>query len=211
MTLSQASHALANVSLPKKIDGVPAVHLPWRDVLAAIAEARQHRRGRERLWLEEFGAYLKGAIRMRRVGDSWTFCVVLNDERPWGLRSFKEYVTDHLNYFHPYGIGRWPTEFPNFLAFRWSGAVHRIHRVHHVEVVPSLRDRWPDLPKNKPPIDRPHAVYELGPRLPPFNPIPNGRQFRSGHLWVLLDQLQTAPTLAEAVDRSNELKRSEHL
>jgi hypothetical protein len=42
VTLSQASHALAAQTLPAEVNGVPVVHLPWRDVLADVEEARPH-------------------------------------------------------------------------------------------------------------------------------------------------------------------------
>jgi len=81
-------------------------------------------------------------------------------------------------YFHPYGAGGWPTEPPNFMAFRWQGAVHRIHRVVVADVLPSLLDRWPDLPATHDTV-RPHAVYDLGPRLPPAQPIRSGASHRA--------------------------------
>lgn len=84
------------------------------------------------------------------------------------------------------------------MAFRWGGAVQRIHRVVNAEVVPHLATRWPYM-QNNPAGARPHAVYELGPPLPPHDPIPTGHNYRARRLWVLLDQLQTAPTLTEAI------------
>ena len=206
ITLSQASGALARTQLPAEVDGVPILHLPWREVLADVDAVRSTSRGRERLWLDEFRTYLKGVIDIRSVADSWTYCVVLSVERPGGggARTFRQFVTDEMQYFHPYGVQGWPTEPPNFLAFRWQGAVHRIHRVIEADVVPSLVDRWPDIPASGD-TSRPHAVYRLGPRLPPFEPIPSGAQYRASRLWVLLDQLQTAPTLADAFARSKAL------
>jgi hypothetical protein len=122
--------------------------LPWRQVLADIAATRSTCRGRERFWLDQLDTYLVGAINVRNVADSWTYCVVLNEERPGdgGALTFRQFVTDELRYFHPYGISGWPTEPPNFIAFRWHGSVHRIHRILSAEVVPSLRERWPDIP-----------------------------------------------------------------
>ena len=103
VTLSQASPALAALNLPTEIDGVPVRHLPWRDVLADIASIRHSCRGQERLWLDEFRAYLQGVIRVRRIEDSWTYCVVLNDKMPddGGPYTFLEYVTKGHCYFHP--------------------------------------------------------------------------------------------------------------
>lgn len=157
-------------------------------------------RGRERLWLDELRTYLEKVIRVRDIADSWTYCVVLNDERPGGGATFKEIVTDQLTYFHPYGTGGWPVEPPNFMAFRWNSAVQRIHRVIKADVVPHLQERYPYMTTNKNPLAaRPHAVYTLGPQLPPYDPIPNGAPYRANRLWVLLDQLQTAPSLAQAI------------
>lgn len=76
------------------------------------------------------------------------------------------------------------------------------HRAIAADVVPSLLDRWPDIPATEE-TARAHAVYGLGPRLPLAEPIPNGASYRASRLWVLLDQLQTSPTLAGALTGSN--------
>ena len=208
VTLSQASGDLATAcGLPASIDGIPVVHLPWTEVLDDITAARRTCRGTERVWLDELHAYLKEVIRMRSPKDCTTYCVVLNRAKPGdgGDRTFLEYVTDGHCYFHPYGAGNgWPAEPPNFMAFRWDGHVQRIHRVTHAEVIPSLLQRFPDVPANEV-TTTPHAVYTLGPRIPPFDPIPTGKNYRAARLWVLLDQLQTAPTLADAIDGTRQL------
>lgn len=210
VTLSQASHALA-AKLPPEVEGVPVVHLPWVDVLADINGVRSDCRGRERFWLEELRNYLIGVIRVRSIADSWTYCVALNRQHTGGKRdlTFIEWVTDALTYYHPYGVSGWPMDRPNFIAFRWDGAVRRIHRIEEAEVYPTLLDRYPDLPENEYTM-RPHAVYKLSKRrLPPLEPVKNGAQYRAIRLWVLLDQLQTADTLAEAHKRTRELTQSE--
>jgi hypothetical protein len=106
-------------------------------------------------------------VRVRSVADSWTYSVVLNDEKPGGGASFKEFVTDQLTYFHPYGEVGWPTGPPNLMAFRWEGAVRSIHRVIKADVVPHLQERFPYMTtKGNPLAARPHAVYNLGPPIP---------------------------------------------
>lgn len=208
VTLSQASTDLAIAAgLPASIDAIPVVHLPWTAALDDITTARRMCRGTERVWLDELHAYLKEVIRMRKPEDCKTYCVVLNQAKPGdgGERTFLEYVTDEHCYFHPYGAGNgWPTEPPNFMAFRWDGHVHRIHRVTHAEVIPSLLHRFPDVPATEVTTSQ-HALYTLGPRIPPFDPIPTGKNYRAARLWVLLDQLQTAPTLADAIEGTHRL------
>ncbi|MBB3602780.1 hypothetical protein FHT40_002441 [Mycolicibacterium sp. BK556] len=209
VTLSQASPALAAANLPSEIDGVPVVHLPWRDVLTDIDDVRPQCRGRERLWLDQLRDYLRGVIRLRSIADSWTYSVVLNRARPPGSElTYLQYVTEQLTYFHPYGVGGWPLEPPNFMAFRWEGAVHRIHRVIDADVVPTLPHRYPNITASKETM-RPHAIYKLSAqRLPPLAPIPSGALYRASRLWVLLDQLQTSETLAEARDGTRALTQS---
>jgi hypothetical protein len=169
--------ALAATQLPSTIEGVPVVHLPWR---------------------------------MRTVADSLTYSVVLSEDRPGvegGTPTFREIVTEGHCYFHPYGVGGWPTDpHTEFMAFRWAGAVQRIHRVMQADVVPTIRDRFPYLPVG-PASDRAHAVYDLGRRIPPLDPIPNGAGvYPSARLWVLLDQLPTAPTLKDAISGTRALQ-----
>lgn len=214
VTLSQASRDLASSLLPHEIDGVPVIHLPWPDVVEVLTAVRSAERGQRRLWLDQFQTYLTKVIHVRPPADSWTYCVSVSNGRPagGGRWTFQEYVTHELHYFHPYGVSGWPLEPPNFVAFRWQGAVQRIHRVTKADVVPRLVDRWPDIPTIADTV-RPHAVYQLGPRIPPHEPIPSGAQYRASRLGVLLDQLQTSPTLAHAIgpdqadDRADVMRR----
>lgn len=208
VTLSQATESLAAHVLPVEVDGVPVVHLSWRSILDDLASLRGASFGHERLWLDQFAKYLTGVVRMRSVADSWVYCVVVNGARPGrgGALTFRQYVTDQHVYFHPYGVSGWPTDPPNFMAFRWANSVQRIHRVMRAEVVPTLLDRWADIPATEDTL-RPHAVYQLGPRLPPESPIPSGTTYRASRFWVMLDQLQSSSTVAHAVAQSKQLAR----
>ncbi|GAA1026090.1 hypothetical protein GCM10009557_02510 [Virgisporangium ochraceum] len=127
------------------------IHVSWRDVLADLRFIRVDARGQERTWLDHLNTYLRRVVRLRSIAESWTYRVALNDARPadGGARTFLEFVTDDHVYFHPYGVSGWPTDPPSFMAFRWQGAVRRIHRVIKADVPPSLLDRWPDLPATR--------------------------------------------------------------
>jgi hypothetical protein len=108
-------------------------------------------------------------------------------------------------YFHPFGWGSgWPTDPPNFLAFRWDGHVRGIHRVVAHEVVPGLQARWPDIPEDADSV-RPHAPVHA--RAGPADArTPTSRHhYRAARLWVLVDQALTSPTLKEALARTKAL------
>ncbi len=127
-----------------------------------------------------------------------------------GTPTFREFVTEQHCYFHPYGVGGWPTETANFMAFRWDGAVQRIHRLRHVEVVPTIRDRFPQSARERGQRAGAHAVYDLGPQIPLLKPKPNGTGvYPSSRLWVLLDQLLTEPTLKDAITATHALQETE--
>lgn len=206
VTLSDASRDWAAHALPAEVDGVPVRHLPWRDVRVELEAARAACRGEQRHWLDELHAYLGRAIKVREPGDSWTYCVAINRDRPGddGDVTYRDFV-DRGWYFHPFGTGGWPKEAPNFVAFRWDNQVQRVHRVVESEVVPALPARWPDIAVTAD-TDRPYAVYRLGPALP-GPPIPSGINYRANRLWVLLDQLLVGPTLQDALRNSDALTR----
>ncbi|MGH3376429.1 MAG: hypothetical protein ACRDP6_16990 [Actinoallomurus sp.] len=200
VSLSDASTTWAAQMLPDAIQGVPLLHLPWAVLREDLDASRREVHGGQRLWLTELNEYLRRAIKVLDPADGWTYCVAINTNRPGegGSRTFRDFVINEATYFHPYGWGTgWPKTPPNFLAFRWDAHVQRVHRVRHYEIAPNLQTHWPDIPE-VPDTTRPVAIYRLGPALPGM-PLPNGKQYRAGRLWVLLDQLLTSPTLADAL------------
>lgn len=79
-----------------------------------------------------------------------------------------------------------------------------MRRVVSNEVVPRLQEHWPDIPETAE-TTRPFAVYRLGPPLPMNGPIPSGTNYRAARVWVLVDQLLTAPNLKAAIASSKAL------
>ena len=189
VTLSDASADWARDVLPATVGGVELRHLSWAMVRHDLTQARQRSRGQERVWLDELDRYLGRAVKGRDPAAAQD----QHQQQPVGGG-------------HPFGTGGWPHEPPNFLALRWDGQVQRVHRVLQAEVIRKLQDRWSDVPET-PETVRPHAVYRLGPQLP-GTPVASGRQYRATRLWVLLDQLLSSPTLAEAITRTNALTAS---
>ncbi|MGO9583559.1 MAG: hypothetical protein ACLP36_12185 [Acidimicrobiales bacterium] len=203
VTLSDCSSKWAERFLPAAVDGIPVRHLPWAAAQAKLATARHASRGTERTWLNELDAYLRRVVRVTQTSDMWTYCVVLSN-RQFGPHTFREFVTEEGVYFYPFGwVDSWPKEPPNFFAFRWSNFVQRVHRVEKAEITESLRNRWPGAPAGD--ADKPHVLCTLGPALR-MTPLPTGRSYRASHVWVLLDQLFTCSTLAEAVIETDRLR-----
>ena len=203
VSLSAASPQWAGLVLPATVLGVPVVHFPWDWVRWDLSAARGQARGQERAWLDEFHEYLRKAIKMRDPADSWTYCVVVSNDRPGdgGSRTFRDFVISESCYFHPYGWGGgWPKTPPNFIAFRWANQVQRIHRVTGAEVIPNLQACWPDIPQTEE-TTSPYALYRLGPALP-GTPIPSGGHYRASRVWFILDQLLVSQTLHDAIKQS---------
>ena len=216
VTLSDCSADWAGLQLPASVNGVKVTHLPWSVVGGLLAGARRGAAGHERLWLDQLDTYLKETLRVVEVNNAEAYCVVINNERPGGggPHTYREIVEQGF-YYYPCGWGRgWPRVPPNFLAFRWDNHVQHVHRVLDYEVIASLQERWPDIPAPKGDgdeqsrtegTDRPHVLCRLGPALR-MEPLPTGKNYRAGRMWVLLDQLFTAPTLQEALRGSQQLR-----
>lgn len=216
LTLSDCSQDWARLRLPATVDGVKVTHLPWSTVGEHLAAARRGAAGHERLWLDQLNTYLKETLRVVEVNNAEVYCVVINRERPGGggPHTYRE-IVDQGFYYYPYGWGHgWPPVPPNFLAFRWDNQVQRVHRVLDYEVIASLQQRWPDIPAptgdshgqaRTDGTDRPHVLCRLGPPLR-MEPLPTGVNYRAARVWVLLDQLFTAPTLQVALRESQQLR-----
>lgn len=207
VTLSAVSDDFARLRLPPSVAGISVRHLSWAVVMRELCLATREARGRERMWLGELDTYLRRVVHMLDVADSWCYCVVVSNHPvvEGATRTSREWLIRDGVYSHVYGEGGWPTIPPNFIAFRWDGAVQQIRRVESAEVVPSLHGALAGVPATTT-SSRPHVVYRLGQPLP-GTPIPTGRNYRDTRLRdILLDQLLTSPTLADAIERSRALR-----
>lgn len=210
VTLSDSTEAWARQVLPKEVADVPVTHWSWDDVRDLITHACGQVRGTERLWLDQLEDYMGAATSNRPVTDALAYCVVISSNM-FGDATFRDYVINQRVYFHPVVGGGWPTIPPNFLAFRWDGAVRQVNRVESYEIVAHLSERFPAVKddhsaKSRPPGDA-HIVYELGPDIPlPGGAVPSGAQnLRAQRFWVLLDQLLTQPTVIDAREATKAL------
>lgn len=198
LVLSEASPSYAALHLPEEVDGVPVCYLSWPELIA-LAEHSADQAGAhaETRLVRELARYLRGAVRMQDPFSTLTYCVAISQDMPnGGSLSFRQ-VVDNGFYFHPFGKN-WPKVAPSFLAFRWAGAVQRIHHVDSYRIVDSLNAAFSEIPLDEGDTD-PYIVYTLGPSLGPPTPLPSGATYRANRMWVAVDLLLTSPTLKEAV------------
>ncbi len=198
LVISECTRTYADRHLSKSVEGVRVEFRSWREVIALVEHSLRACPRREQSVLRETHRYLRGVMTMQALDSNWTYCVSLNQRRPegWPL-STVEFVRERGIYFCPYAAPHWPKTPPNYLAFRWSGHVQDVRHVDAYQVVEELNEVIPELPAQGHPFLQ--IVYTLGPPIPLPAPLSNGAQYRSSRVWVPLDLLLTASTLADAL------------
>ncbi len=185
--------------LEDSIDGIPIHTLSWRQVQGLVAEARPKTAPSARSLLRQFETFLALEVSMRNWYDNWVYVVALNRDTFGGKTTFLEVVENHRKYFHPLGGGRggWPTEPPNYLAFRYDAHLQSIHHVEDFQIVNDLGPFFPGQPSAQ---WNPLILYDLGPPICPPVPMRVGAPLRAARRWCFIDTLLTSNTLAEALE-----------
>ncbi len=202
ITLSQADARYAGLFLPPAINGFPVRHLSRRDLAATLTRAIAATSGlHEKKSLRILGEYLNKTMSKPNLLSNQVYVVSLSSKLPtpsWVGTTFVDVVERHRRYFHPVGAG-WPMTPPNYIAFRYGGALKAIHHIDEAVVTKDLADVAPG--KLAPcPVAHPHFLYSLGPAMRPHHHVPAGPKVRqSTRVWAALDLLLTAPTITEAM------------
>ena len=172
VSLSAASQDYAARHLLTTINKIPLVHRSWADLQALVRKAYGRTNSYyEKIWLRELEIHLKGYVSMKNPRDNMAFVVVLSASP---IKSGSDYtwidvVHRDKCYFHPVG-NRWPVVPPNYVAFRYEGALQGVHHIESYEVVTdlsSVNENWPETNTD-------HFVYKLGPGMKPPTTIKNG-------------------------------------
>ncbi|MDP9932589.1 hypothetical protein [Variovorax paradoxus] len=191
VSVSAATAEVARLSLAREIDGVRVQHLSWGDVRAIAKKARQLAPGfEEKLWLRELIVHLGEFAAMDRVRDNLVYVVSLGSApmREGGSHTWIDVIEKDGSYFHPVGRG-WPSQPPNYVAFRYRGRVRSVHRVESYEIFPDVSKKnrlWIST-------DSDHFVYKLGPAMRPTGELraatPDDTVKRSARVWCAIDTL----------------------
>lgn len=214
VSVSAATADVARLSLAGEIDGVRVQHLSWGAIRAMAKQARQRAAGfEEKLWLRELIVHLGGFAAMDRVRDNLVYVVSLGSApmRKGESHTWIDVIEKDCSYFHPVGDG-WPSQPPNYVAFRYRGRVQSVHRVESYEI-------YPDVSKKNPlwvSTETDHFVYRLGPAMRPAVELraatPDDTVKRSARVWCAIDTLLSGQfkTLGQARDETKKrLERAE--
>ena len=198
--------------VPPNVKGIPVRAISWRRfqsmALHSIAQASHE----EKRLLKQLIQYLDKVTSMQNQNSNLVYVVSLNSSTFSDSKiTFIDVVEEFGKYFHPVGgsKGGWPVEPPNYIAFRYHGALQSIH---HIESYTAIEDYYPHFPvPENSPAGEPHYLYTLGTAIKPPHEVrtndANGNYpnlFRSARKWCFLDLLLTCDSVAEAAGKTRE-------
>jgi hypothetical protein len=194
VTITNAPSEYANATLPRTLDGIPVVHLSWRDVRQIGRAARVDESNRNKTLLAEFDTYLKGILGMENARSNMVYVLSLGGGGVWGL-NFRDVVTRQHSYFDP--VKRYRPGLPNYMAFRYDGQLQTIHHVEGTTVFANPRSVLEGADDCQ---VEPHYLFRLGPPIKPPHAVPNGPSVRqASRVWCMLDLLLTSATITDAL------------
>ncbi len=186
--------------IPDQINGIPVHALSWRDILRVSGQAQSNAGRAGKSLLRQFQAYIKSEGSMQDRHSNLVYVVSLSRKTfGGGNTTFLEVVNRYETYFHPVGGGRggWPTEPPNYIAFRYDSKLQSIHHVAGYEIVTNLGPVFPNQPDEE---CGPRFLYHLGPPIRPVRDVPVGALWRASRVWCFIDTLLTSDTIVEALE-----------
>ena len=202
VTLSECTQEYAGAYLPFTVapNGIPVKHLSYREIYQMALDSRVASNHEQKHLLAEFCDYLREVMTMQKKDSNMVYVVSLGHGTPDNcVLSWIDIVNTHNKYFHPLGgKGGWPTDPPNYIAFRYNGQLQSIHHVDDYVVSKNLHNEIPEMPDVQETMN--FYVYSLGPAIVPGKTVKTGNIYRNGRVWAMLDTLLTCDTISEARD-----------
>lgn len=202
IVLTECSQEYTNAYFTvQDIAGVEVITISWKDIYLISKETKKCTHAEKRLHYQ-LSKYLEKVMTMQNKDSNLVYVVVLGTGNPdgWDL-GWREIVNDRKKYFHPMGKN-WPTQPPNYIAFRYDGVLQSIHHIEQYEVIKNPKTIFPEAPDEE--WDPPHFLYHLGPSFKPNHEVRNGKIYPNGRYWCMLDTLLTSETISEARNISQE-------
>lgn len=189
----------------QSIQGVSIEVISWKQIKRIVSASKSIGRDYENRLLKELDSYLEKISTMQRKHSNRVYVVSLGGKPQGWAISFIDVVRKYNKYFHPVGGGKggWPSEPPNYIAFRFNGKLQSIHHIDDYEVFRNPHDYFDEIPSTD--NWELHYLYHLGPAIRPAHEVKAGEKIiRSMRVWAELDLLLTSSTIQEARDLSQQ-------
>lgn len=203
VVISECRKEYAEQELEKLKSKIPIKYMSWRVVLSLVEKASARSNNYQKKMLYNMSKYFKKVIQMQRRDSNKVFCVSLSSDKPeWSRLTWIDIVKKKRRYFYPVGKN-WPSDPPNYVAFRYSGKLQSIHHVDDYQIVTKMYEH---LPVDKEEWE-PMFLLTLGQTFKPTNEVRNGRIWPNGRYWIDLDTFFTCETIRQALNLTK--KRAE--
>lgn len=192
-----------------QINSIPIQVVSWQTIQKLTSSSIKIGRDTENRILRDLNKYLDKISTMQKIDSNWVYIVSLGWDKPdkWQI-NWQDIVNKKKKYFHPVGgkVGGWPTEPPNYIAFRYGGKLQTIHHIDKYEVFTDPSKHFSEIPEKN--WEQHHYLYHLGPAIKPTHEVKSGKKIvRSMRVWAMLDLLLTCDTIQDARDKSNERQK----
>jgi len=177
----------------------------YRELWGMAKKAKKISNNYEKRFLDELINYLEKLMTMKNIHSNLVYVVAVSSGKVEGWEISWIDIVKSGKYFHPVGGNGWPTEPPNYIAFRYYGKLQSIHHIDNYEVFTNPNHYFPEIPSQD---WGHHFIYELSKPIIPNKNIKTGKLFRNGRIWSMLDLLLTCDTISEARARTKERERA---
>jgi len=198
--------------LPKDVKGIALESISWRQFQNMALHSMTNASHEEKRLLKHLVHYLDKVTSMQNQNSNMVYVVSLSDGTFGGSKiTFIDVVEKFEKYFHPVGgsKGGWPVEPPNYIAFRYHGALQSIHHIESYTVIENYHPHFP-VPEYSPNVE-PHYLYTLGAAIKPQKHTPTNdpgkrypKFFMGIRKWCFIDLLLTCDSVAEAARKTSE-------
>lgn len=177
----------------------------YRQLWEIAKKAKSKSNNYEKRFLDELINYLEKLMTMKNIHSNLVYVVAVSSGQVKGWEISWIDIVKRKKYFHPVGGNGWPTEPPNYIAFRYHGKLQSIHHIDSYEVFTNPNQHFSEIPSEE---WGHHFIYELSEPIIPAKNVRTGNLFRNGRVWAMFDLLLTSDTISEARDKTKERERT---
>lgn len=177
----------------------------YRQLWEIANKAKNNSNNYEKRFLNELIIYLENLMTMKNIHSNLVYVVAISTSKVKGSKISWLDIVKRKKYFHPVGGNGWPTEPPNYIAFRYNGKLQSIHHIDSYEVFTNPNQYIPEIPSEE---WKHHFIYELSDPIIPTRNIRTGKLYKNGRVWSMFDLLLTSDTISEARDKTKEREKT---